>query len=251
MAGADRSLVEALAETAPLPDLSLAPPLPAPDRARLPWTSRMLDALSTYLPVLLMGALAMGSWWLVKNTPVLDAAREAEPPRHEADYTMRQFVVQRFAASGALRVQIEGDELRHYPDDDTLEIDNPRIRATAPDGHVTVATARRALSNGDGSEVQLTGGARVLREALTAAEQPIEFRGEFLHAFLATERVRSHLPVTVTQGANEIRADGMSYDNLTRVVQLTGHVRAVLAPPRVQGGPSSAPGGAASGASPR
>jgi lipopolysaccharide export system protein LptC len=227
MSSADKSLVEALAETAPMPDLALAPPVPQVERLRLPWTSRVIDTVSTYLPVLLMAVLALGTWWLVKNTPVLDNERQVAPPRHEPDYTMRQFTVQRFAAAGALRVQIEGDELRHYPDNDTLEIDNPRIRATGPDGRVTLATAKRALSNGDGSEVQLSGGARVVREA-QGDDGALEFRGEFLHAFLATERVRSHLPVTVTQGATEIRADGMNYDNLSRVVEFKGRVRAVL-----------------------
>ena len=164
----------------------------------------------------------------MKNTPVLDDERQLAPPRHEPDYTMRQFTVQRFAAAGALRVQIEGDELRHYPDTDTLEIDNPRIRATGPDGRITLASAKRALSNGDGSEIQLSGGARVVREPSSNEDEALEFRGEFLHAFLATERVRSHLPVTVTQGATEIRADGMNYDNLTRIVEFKGRVRAVL-----------------------
>lgn len=229
MSSADKSLVEALSETAPMPDMALAPPPAQLERLRLPWTSRVIDTVSTYLPVLLMAVLALGTWWLVKNTPVLDDERQVAPARHEPDYTMRQFTVQRFASGGALKVQIEGDELRHYPDTDTLEIDNPRIRATGPDGRITRATARRALSNGDGSEVQLSGGARVVREA-SGDDEALEFRGEFLHAFLATERVQSHLPVTVTQGATEIRADGMSYDNLSRVVEFKGRVRAVLSP---------------------
>jgi len=230
MSSADKSLVEALSETAPMPDMALAPPVQQAERQRLPWTSRVIDTVSTYLPVLLMAVLALGTWWLVKNTPVLDNERRVAPPRHEPDYTMRQFTVQRFVAAGALRVQIEGDELRHYPDTDTLEIDNPRIRATGADGRITLASAKRALSNGDGSEVQLSGGARVVREASGSDDDALEFRGEFLHAFLATERVRSHLPVTVTQGATEIRADGMSYDNLSRVVEFKGRVRAVLSP---------------------
>ena len=229
MSSADKSLVEALSETAPMPDMALAPPVPQAERQRLPWTSRVVDTVSTYLPVLLMAVLALGTWWLVKNTPVLDNERQVAPPRHEPDYTMRQFTVQRFAAAGALRVQIEGDELRHYPDNDTLEIDNPRIRATGPDGRITLASAKHALSNGDGSEVQLSGAARVVREAHDD-DEALEFRGEFLHAFLATERVRSHLPVIVTQGATEIRADGMSYDNLSRIVEFKGRVRAVLSP---------------------
>jgi lipopolysaccharide export system protein LptC len=69
----------------------------------------------------------------------------------------------------------------------------------------------------------------VVREGLEG-EDPIEFRGEFLHAFLNTERVRSHLPVTVTRGGMEVHADAMDYDNLERVVQLKGHVTATIPP---------------------
>ena len=204
---------------------------PAPPwQRRASWPLRVFDTASTYLPLLLMAVLALGTWWLVKNTPLFETDRVAAPLRHEPDYTMTRFLVQRFGANGAMRVQIEGDLMRHYPDTDTFEIDNPRIRAIGDDGRVTLATARRALSNRDGSEVQLSGGAHVLREP-TATEAALDFRGEFLHYFQYTERVRSHLPVIVTQGGSEIRADTMSYDNLAGVLNLKGHLRAVLSPP--------------------
>lgn len=194
------------------------------------WPRRIVDAASAYLPLMLMAVLALGTWWLVKNTPLFEGARPAAPLTHDPDYTMSQFMVQRFGPDGTMRVQIEGDEMRHYPDTDTLEIDNPRVRAIGPEGRVSVATAKRAISNGDGSEVQLTGGAHVTRLA-TAKDPAIEFRGEFLHAFLRTERVRSHLPVVVNQGATEIRADGMAYDHLAGVLDFKGRVRAVFTSP--------------------
>lgn len=195
-----------------------------------PWYLRAIDTVSTYLPLLLMAVLALGTWWLVKNTPLFEGDRAAAPLRHEPDYTMTQFMVQRFGPTGAMRVQIEGDLMRHYPDTDTYEIDNARIRAIGDDGRVTVATARLALSNRDGSEVQLTGGAHVVREA-SATQTAIDFRGEFLHYFQYSERVQSHLPVVVTQGGSEIRGDSMTYDNLARVLDLRGRVRGVLTSP--------------------
>jgi lipopolysaccharide export system protein LptC len=194
------------------------------------WPWRVTDAVSAYLPLLLMAVLALGTWWLVKNTPLFDTDAVVAPLRHEPDYTMTQFLVQRFAASGVLRVQIEGDVLRHYPDTDTVEIDNPRIRAFGADGRITNATARSALANRDGSEIQLSGAAHVVREA-TEKDPAIDFRGEFLHCFQNTEQVRSHLPVVITQGSTEMRADTMAYDNLAHVLDLKGHVRSVLTPP--------------------
>jgi lipopolysaccharide export system protein LptC len=226
-------------------DLGVLGPPPAaaaaPRRAALPWHLRLLELLSAYLPVLLMALLALGTWWLVKNTPLPEPERAAAPPRHEPDYTMSDFRVQRFAADGTMRVQIEGTRMRHYPDNDTLEVDLPRIRAIAADGRVTLASAQRALANGDGSEIQLIGAARVQREAL-GPQEAIEFRGEFLHAFRDGERVRSHLPVLVRQGTSELRADAMEYDNLARVVDLKGRTRAVFDPPRRPGAPAANPG---------
>ena len=112
---------------------------------------------------------------------------------------------------------------------DRIEIDDVVMRAWAPDGRETRATARRALANGDGSEVQLFGSAQVVREA-ARPQDVLEFRSEFLHAFLSAERVRSHLPVWVRQGGAELRADGMEYDNLAHVVELKGRQRATFVP---------------------
>jgi lipopolysaccharide export system protein LptC len=215
----------------PLGDLRLAPLAPSVKHGagvRAPW--RVRDVLSAYLPVLLMVLLALSTWWLVKNTPVPSVERPAVAPRHEPDYTMERFSLQRFAPDGRLRLTIEGDVMRHYPDTDTVEIDGVRLHGYAVSGQVTEGNARRAVSNSDGSEVQLLGGAHIVNRAADGSD-PIEFEGEFLHAFLQTERVRSHLPVVVRRAGGEIHAEGFDYDNLTRLVHYKGRVHAVFAPP--------------------
>jgi lipopolysaccharide export system protein LptC len=195
------------------------------------WPYRVREALVAYLPVLLMALLALGTWWLVRNTPVAGADKPAAAPRHEPDYTMQDFTLQRFGADGRLRVQVQGKQMRHYPDTDTLEIDGVSIRALSPDGSVTRATARRALTNGDASELQLLGGAQVVREGIRN-EPPIQFESEFLHAFLNTERLRSHLPVRLRQGSSELLVGAIDYDNLTRSATLGAPVRGRFDVPR-------------------
>ena len=54
------------------------------------------------------------------------------PPRHEPDLHDAALHRAALRRRRRLRVQIDGAELRHYPDTDTLEIDSPRIRASAP-----------------------------------------------------------------------------------------------------------------------
>ena len=137
-------------------------------------------------------------------------------------------------------MRIEGDRLRHYPATDRIEIDRAQIRAFAPDGRVTLATAQRALGNGDGSEVQLVGGAEV--KAQDSRGAPLVMRSEFLHLFLVTEQVRTHVPVVVQQGGSELRAAGMTYDHASQRLELKGPVRAEL-PPRAAAPSRPAPAG--------
>lgn len=194
------------------------------------------EGVSLYLPVILMGFLALGTWWLVRNAPQPVAVQAASAPRHEADYFMSDFSVKNFDASGRLQSEVQGGLARHFPDTDTLEIDSVRMRSVAPNGRLTRASAKRALSNADGSEVQLFGNAVVTREALVTpagtVQPPLEFRGEFLHAWPQIERVTSHQPVKITRGRDQFTADTMDYDNLEQVLQLRGRVRGTLMPAR-------------------
>jgi lipopolysaccharide export system protein LptC len=142
---------------------------------------------------MVMAVVAAATWWLVQNAPSLDTPRPAAIARVDPDVEMTGVRIQRFAPDGRLRTQIEGERLRHFPATDTLEIDAARIRSVDEAGRVTVATARRALSNADGSEVQLLGDAEVVREG-TGGDEAVRFQGEFLHAFRNAEQLRSHLP---------------------------------------------------------
>jgi lipopolysaccharide export system protein LptC len=190
------------------------------------------DRMAIYLPVLLMGLLALGTYWLARSTPSVGPAQEQRALSHDPDYFMRRFSVKTFDATGRLKSEVFGVEARHYPDTDTMEIDKPRIRSFNQAGALTVATAQRAITNADGSEAQLIGDAVVTREggANAGGSPRMEFRGEFLHVFSDTERVKSHKPVTLIRGTDQFTAENLDYDNLDRVMNLQGRVRGVLVP---------------------
>ena len=196
---------------------------------------RAWDRATLYLPVLLMGLLALGTWWLVRNAPQPVAQTVPQAPQHEPDYFMKNFAVKSFDAKGKLQSEVRGTLARHYPDSDTLEIDLPRVRSTNLQGQVTLATAESAISNGDGSEVQLWGNAHITRNqppttAGESAPPPLEFRSEFLHLYRDAERVRSDRPVVLTRGADRFTGDQLEYRHLDRVLELQGRVRGLIHP---------------------
>ena len=190
--------------------------------------------LSLYLPVVLMGVLALGAYWLVRSSPQLLPSVSTLAPRHEPDYLMRNFSVKTFDDTGRLKSELTGSNARHYPDTDTMEIDLVRIRSINESNRLTTASARRAFTNRDASEVQLFGAARVVREPVPVQngtpEPRSEFRGEYLHAFMQTGRVDSHLPVELIRGQDRITADAMEFAEHDRVLQLKGRVRGTLMP---------------------
>lgn len=196
------------------------------------------DRVSIYLPLMLMGLLALGSWWLVRSTPTLAPDATEAAPRHEPDYYMNRFAIRSFDAKGRRRHEISGARAVHYPDTDTLEISLVRVQSFAANGDVTTATAERGLANADGSEVQLFGGARVVRESASDPNSPraalSEMYSDFLHVFTQTERIRTHHPIVFLRGGNRLQADAMEYDNLSQMLTLRGHVRAEILPSRGQ-----------------
>jgi lipopolysaccharide export system protein LptC len=181
-----------------------------------------------------MGLFALGTYWLVRSTPLLMPAEPVAAASHNPDYFMRNFSVRTFDDTGRLQSDVTGADARHFPDTDTLEIDGVHIRSFDEEGRLTTVSAQRALTNSDNSEVQLFGNALVVRKPTLDAkgnELPrMEFRGEFLHVFMNTEQVKSHLPVKLIRGQDRFDADTLDYDHRTGVVFLNGRVKGFLVP---------------------
>ena len=199
-----------------------------------PWR-RMGDKASLYLPVLLMALLALGTWWLVRNAPkpIVSGPQKVVP--HEPDYFLKDFVIKNFEATGRLKSQLAGVQGDHFPDTDTLEIDQARMLSFTPDGRKTVGRSNRALSNADGSEVQMLGQAVVTREpvAATATQKALpamQLESDFLQIWPNEERVSTNKPVVMTRGEDRFTGDSMQYGHLDQILQMQGRVKGVIQP---------------------
>lgn len=193
---------------------------------------RVWDQVSIYLPVLLMGLMALGSYWLLQATPEAALPKAARPVTHEPDYFMRRFSVKVFDANGVLKSEVYGAEARHRPDTDTVEIDQARIRSAQASGVLTTASAQRVTSNAAQTEFVLEGNAEVVREAGRTADGSVlprlAFRGDLLRVFTEPQRFVSERPVSVVRGNDRIHADALDYKGDDRVVLFKGRVKAQL-----------------------
>jgi len=204
---------------------------------KTPWTllHDAWESFLLYLPLACLGVLALTTYWMVHSTPGSSAPSVQPSVHHTPDYFMEGFSVKTFAPSGHIRSEITGTRARHFPDTEWLEIDNIRIRSIDDKGHITTASANRGMTNEDGSQVQLLNNARVVHlgdpSSPGVAPVPIEYRGEFLHAFLTTEQIKSNKPVEITHGIDHFTADTLDYDNIDQVLRMEGRVRGLIGVP--------------------
>jgi lipopolysaccharide export system protein LptC len=216
-----------------LPDLpevpiSLGPVAGGPAAPQQSAAVRLWDALMSWLPLILMGCLALGSWWLVKNAPQPAGTGPMAAPRTAADYTMSGLTLQRFGTDGQLKLQIEGAVLRHLPQAQQVEIDDARILALAPGGRVTRARATQVVATDDGTLVELKGQAEV--RSVTASGQPAQMSSESFKFFPAEQRLSGDQPVELQVGAHRLTAGGIEADQRTDIVTLQPPLKGVFPP---------------------
>ena len=188
-----------------------------------------LDQISLYLPLLVMGLLALGSWSLVRSLPGLTTPAADAAPRTEPDYALGRFAAQVFDAQGRPVRQLTGERARHFPLGDELHVDQVSILASSASGARLQATALRAVAPGQGERLDLAGQVRVLRLADARAPQ-VTFRGEALQVLIDKERLLSSQPVEIVRGDERYTADRMNFDLRTGQYVLQGRVQVTLAP---------------------
>ncbi len=188
------------------------------------------DRAAVYLPVLTMGLLALGSYWILRSAPEPQAPALLRPATHEPDYFMRGFSVRSHGTDGALLSELSGSQVRHYPDNDVIEIDQARLLALNGSGY-TRAEARLLSTDGQQSQYLLEGAVTVERHGSANKAGPassMHFAGEQLRVYAGGQRIVSDLPVELTRNGNRATAQTLRYDNSTRVAELQGRVRAQL-----------------------
>jgi len=191
------------------------------------------DRMALYLPALVMGLFALGSWWLVRSIPDLHTPLPAKTVSKEPDYYLYGFSVKSFDAAGRQTRELQGAQARHYPEFDVLEIETVQLHAVSPEGERLVARADHAQVQGEGThkdaEITLTGNAHVVRDTLQGGLKT-ELRGEKITAFSQSHRVISDKPVELIRGKDVFTANGMALDVKTGEYQLTGRVKGVIMP---------------------
>ena len=127
-------------------------------------TREFVDRLVAWSPVLLLGALAALTYWLDAQVQA-PAARRDGSARHDPDLFLHDFKAITFDANGKPRETLSAALARHYPDDESAELDTPTLSLSEPDRPAMTITAERGRIDGDRAHGEFSGNVVVTRDA--------------------------------------------------------------------------------------
>lgn len=178
-----------------------------------------------FFPLMLLLLLAVITFWINKtvqpSAPKIDGSS-----RHDPDYIMSNFVTTQTDVKGGLRYKLAAAEMRHFPDDDTTQLQRPRYTQFAVGKPYTQVEGLRGYVSSDGEEVQLVDNVKVTRQAF-AGKGEMTVETDYLNIRPNDELVTTDSPVVIRQAPKTvIYATGMIYEKKKRTVTLLNKVRA-------------------------
>jgi lipopolysaccharide export system protein LptC len=188
---------------------------------------RALDRFIAWMPILLLASLAALTWWLDAQVQD-DGPRRDGDARHDPDLFAQDVRGVELDAEGRPVQTLAASRARHYPDDGTIEFDDPRFLMSQPGRPAFRVQADRARVSGDRERAWFEGRVKASRDAEAGPDGeagPIALETEYLEVIPKRERALTDRPVTITDPRGTIRATGLVLDHEARTAQLKSEVR--------------------------
>jgi lipopolysaccharide export system protein LptC len=182
---------------------------------------------SRLLPIALMFALALLTFYLERA--VRDEERQPTLRRHDPDYIIHNFTTVTFNSDGTPESTLSAAKMIHYPDDDSTELEAPRLARSLPDEPRMTVRADRGMLSSEGQEIFLYDNVRLVREA-GAGRPEAQLTTSFLHVVQPRSLARTDRPVLLEEPTRSLAGRGMEYDYGTGRLVLHADVRGRFEP---------------------
>jgi len=194
----------------------------------------ILDRITAWSPVVLLGGLAALTYWLDSQVQA-PAPRRDGTERHDTDIFVEGFRAISLDAKGHATQTIAGKRANHFGDDQTTEFTEPMLAQTEVGKPAFRITAMQGRLSGDRKEVFFTGNVRAVRDAGPAQPGetpvgPVTVTTEYLHVIPDLEVARTDKPVTIQEPRGIIQSVGLELDNKAKTLKLKSGVRGTLQP---------------------
>ena len=182
----------------------------------------MLLSNTRLFPLLLMLSLALLTFWLER------AARmdQGHPSlrRHDPDYLVHNFRIVGYGPAGAPESMLSARRMVHYPDDDSTNLDSPRVLQTKTGEAPMTLTADRGALSQNGEDTFLYDNVLLVRSAIPQLPE-MRMETSFIHVVRARSLFRTDREIAIHEDGRLLTGRGLEYDNESRVLQLRAKVR--------------------------
>lgn len=166
-----------------------------------------LHLVTIILLIILIGAFT--NWLLTSfETKPLISPREI---RHDPDYFLENFTATLMNEAGLARYKLIANRLEHFPDDDSIVIQQLTLHLYRNQLPEWTARADQGVVYDKGKRIELTNQVRLHRPA-TPENAEITLLTRDLTIYPQREYAETGSAVTITSGRNEIQAVGMRLD---------------------------------------
>jgi lipopolysaccharide export system protein LptC len=187
----------------------------------------MRSRANTFLSLGLAAGLAALTFWLERAVQA-PAGAKGDAKRHEPDFIVERVVATALDKAGRPESELTAQKMTHFPDDETTELEEPRLVQLREKGPPLRIRAERGTVTKDGEEVRLYGNVRLVREA-SGTRPELRVETPFLQVFPKEERARTPDSVVITEGRSRLTGIGMEYNHKTRAIELNGRVSGTFA----------------------
>jgi lipopolysaccharide export system protein LptC len=177
----------------------------------------LFKRLPALFPILIAALLALATYWLqfvVSNERPAGLGND----RGDPDTIIEHFHVDKFNVEGRLAMNLDADQLLHFPKDDSADLTNPRVRflSNERDSHWS-SDKGRVTEHGD--HILLQDNVRGERAATSTAPEQLLTSSEAALQ-VNDEIARFDKPLTFTQGTSRIDAGAGEWNNIEGLLKL-------------------------------
>ena len=183
------------------------------------------------MPLILMSALTLATFWLVrKNTPPEKSALE-RARLHEPDYTIHGGALSALNELGNTKYRILGKQVTHYDDDASIDILTPRMRLFQLDKAPVTVKSDTGHLDGDLTVLDLIDNATIFRAAQAATvTEPATLRmlasSSYFKVLINDDIIETDRPITLEQGMSVMHStEGGVFNNVEQSMTLSGQVK--------------------------
>lgn len=173
-------------------------------------------------PLGLMLSLGLLTFWLERTVRI----EEPHPSlrRHDPDYIVNNFSIVGYGPSGTAESTLSARKMVHYPDDDSTDLDSPRVLSTKPGEAPMTLTADRGALSQDSEDTFLYDNVLLVRKE-TPIQPEMRMDTSFLHIVRGRSLVLTDVDVVILEDGRSLTGRGMEYDNGARLMHLRERVR--------------------------